>query len=107
MSETKNTAEQKAPETKEQKAPEVAENEDTKPETNADEERVDVFVPRAGDGTGDPNLQVTVNGVCFLLPRGKTSSVPKYVYEEIQRSYRAQERYDELVAAQKAKANLA
>lgn len=52
------------------------------------EERIEVFVPRGGDRE-DPNLFVAVNGVNYLLPRGKSSFVPKYVAEEIERSRQA------------------
>ena len=52
--------------------------------------RVEVFIPR-GSERGDPNLFVAINGVNYLLPRGKKSSVPKEVAAEIQRSERALE----------------
>lgn len=48
-------------------------------------DRVSVFIPR-GDLKGDPNLYVSVNEWSGLLPRGKTSEVPRYVAEEIARS---------------------
>lgn len=46
-------------------------------------------------GNEEPNLQVCVNGVMYLLPKGKTSQVPKAVYDEIMRSRRAQEILDD------------
>jgi hypothetical protein len=55
---------------------------------------VDVFIDRA-NGKEDPNLMVGVNGVNYLLPRGKTSKVPKVVYDEIMRSRKAQEKQDQ------------
>ena len=58
------------------------------------EERVEVYVERAS-GNDDPNYFVSVNGMNFLLPRGKYSSVPKFVADEIERSKRAQRKLDE------------
>ena len=46
------------------------------------EERVEVFIPR-GSANDDPNLFVSVNGVNYLLPRGKKSLVPPHITEEI------------------------
>ena len=40
------------------------------------DERVEIFIPRASDRE-DPNLFAAVNGVNYLLPRGKKSCVPK------------------------------
>ena len=53
------------------------------------DERVDVFVPKAGINE-DPNLYVCVNGKEFLLPRGQTSRVPAYVKEAVECSFRTQ-----------------
>ena len=58
------------------------------------EDRRDVFIDRGNPGD-DPNLYVCINGRSFLLPRGKVSNVPVYVAEEIERTKRAQIRYDE------------
>lgn len=73
----------------------------TKPETNnevteniKDDGRVELFVPR-GSANDDPNFFIGINGKNYLLPRGKTSRVPKFVKDEYERSLRAQERYDE------------
>ena len=54
--------------------------------------RVAVSVPR-GEVRGDPNLVVTVNGVNYVLPRGKTSQVPAPVAEEFYRAERAREAF--------------
>ena len=62
------------------------------------EKRKDVFIDR-GAANDDPNYYVSVNGENFILPKGKTSSVPAYVAEEIERSRRAQARLDEKVDA--------
>jgi predicted aconitase with swiveling domain len=53
---------------------------------------VDLFVPR-GYGNDDPNEFISINGKNFLLPKGKTSKVPKYVKEEFERSQKAQEAF--------------
>lgn len=72
--------------------------------TTKNEERVEVFVPR-GYANEEPNLLVGVNGKNYLLPRGKTSMVPKEVADEFNRSQKAQEaldrRVDELLEATK------
>ena len=56
--------------------------------------RVEVSVPRGGERE-DPNLFVGINGVSYLLPKGRRSSVPPEVAEEIARSERAREARDE------------
>ena len=56
--------------------------------------RVEVFIPK-GYANDEPNLFVGVNGVNYLLPRGKTSLVPPAVAEEVKRAVRAQETMDE------------
>ncbi len=53
-------------------------------------ERVNVFIPR-GLSNEDPNLFVSVNGVNYLLPRGKESELPKAVALEIERAEKAKE----------------
>lgn len=66
---------------------------------------VTVFVPRAGRNSEEPNLFVSINGVNWLLPKGKESRVPECVAREIQRSAQAQDlldqRIDQLLAQQK------
>ena len=57
------------------------------------DQRVEVFIPK-GYGNEEPNLFVAVNGVNYLLPRGKKSLVPAWVAAEIQRANRAQEQLD-------------
>lgn len=56
-------------------------------------ERESVFIPKSY-ANDDPNLLVSINGVNYLLPRGKSSLVPRAVAEEICRSRRAQEVMD-------------
>lgn len=58
------------------------------------EERVEIFIPRGSDRE-DPNLFVGINGVNYLLPRGKKSMVPKAVACEIERSGKAVELFYE------------
>ena len=48
--------------------------------------RVKIFVPRAASNREDPNLFVGINGVNYLIPKGKTSEVPDFVAEEIRRA---------------------
>lgn len=61
--------------------------------TTADD-RVEIFIPK-GAATDDPNEFISVNGVNYILPRGKKSVVPACVAKEYERSLRAQERMDE------------
>lgn len=76
----------------------------TEVETQADvttpvekkDNRVEVFIPK-GYANEDPNMFVSVNGVNYLLPRGKKSMVPQEVAEEIERSRKAQEELDERI----------
>lgn len=58
------------------------------------EARVDLFVPK-GYINDEPNLFIAVNGVSYLLPKGKTSKVPAFVKEEYDRAQRAQAKQDE------------
>lgn len=78
-------------------------NTNTKAKTMAKE--VEVFIPRGSNANDDPNMFVSVNGVNYLLPRGKKSMVPVEVAEEIERSKKAQEaldaRIDEMLEASK------
>lgn len=68
------------------------------------DERVDVYVPK-GYANDETNLMISVNGVAYLLPKGKTSSVPKFVADEFYRSQKAQElldrKIDEMLAQSK------
>lgn len=66
--------------------------------TKTTDDRVEVSIPRGGDRE-DPNLFVAVNGVNYLLPRGKKSRVPKAVADEIARAERARESLYETVDA--------
>ena len=72
--------------------------------STAPDERVDIFVPK-GYANDEPNLLISVNGGNYLLPRGKTSNVPKFIADEFHRSQKAQEaldkRVDEMLEASK------
>ncbi|MBQ7692687.1 MAG: hypothetical protein IJT29_03655 [Oscillospiraceae bacterium] len=61
-----------------------------------EEKRVEVFIPRGADRE-DPNFFVGLNGVNYLLPRGKKSMVPKAVAAEIERAELAADRFYESV----------
>ena len=65
-----------------------------------EDKRVEVFIPRGADRE-DPNLFVGINGVNYLLPRGKKSMVPRAVADEIVRSDLAAERFYESVDGMK------
>lgn len=54
---------------------------------------LEVFVPRGG-ANEDPNLFISVNGVNYLLPRGKKSKVPPEIAYELNRAQEAQETMD-------------
>ena len=58
------------------------------------EKRVEVSVPRGAERE-DPNLFVGINGMSYLLPKGKKSSVPEAVAQEIARSERARDALDQ------------
>ena len=62
--------------------------------------RVEISIPRGAERE-DPNLFVGINGVNYLLPRGKKSRVPQAVAEEIARSDKAAERFYESVDGMK------
>lgn len=60
--------------------------------------RTEVYVPK-GYANEEPNLFVSVNGVNYLLPRGKKSLVPQEVAKELERSRQAQEQLDRKIEA--------
>ena len=64
------------------------------------EDREEIFIERAA-ANEEPNLFVSVNGYNCLLPRGKTSLVPKSVAAEIRRARKAQQKLDATVDALK------
>lgn len=72
--------------------------------TTKTDDRVEVYIPR-GAANDEPNFFVGVNGVNYLLPRGKTSLVPPHIKAEIDRSLAAQNTMDERVDELLQKAN--
>ena len=52
------------------------------------ENRVKLYIPR-GSSNEDPNFFISINGVNYLLPKGKESLVPPEVAAEYERSQRA------------------
>jgi hypothetical protein len=79
----------------------TAETEATTKETEAvaeekKDERVALFIPK-GAANDEPNAFISVNGVGYLLPKGKTSMVPPFVKAEYDRSVAAQAKMDEHV----------
>ena len=72
------------------------ENKATKPTESVKDNRVEIFVPK-GYANDDPNMFISVNGVNYLLPKGKKSMVPDFVAAEFYRSQKAQESLDEKV----------
>lgn len=76
----------------------MAKNETKAEEIKALDERVEVYIPK-GYANDEPNLFVSVNGVNYLLPKGKKSKVPPHVAAEIERSNKAQERMDQNIEA--------
>ena len=70
------------------------ENKASEPVKAVKDNRVEIFVPK-GYANDDPNFFISVNGVNYLLPRGKKSLVPDFVAAEFYRSQKAQEKLDE------------
>lgn len=68
------------------------------------DQRVDLFVEK-GYANDEPNLLIAVNGVNYVLPKGKTSKVPKHVADEYYRSREAQQKLDEQVDKMLAEAS--
>ena len=85
------------------KANQIQENVEKTPGVPA-EDRVDLFVEK-GYANDEPNLLIAVNGVNYLLPKGKTSKVPKFVADEYYRSRKAQQHLDEQVDKMLAEAS--
>ena len=84
--------------TKENKTVTETENNAVETETVVEkkDERVPLDIPR-GQANDEPNVFISVNGVGFLLPKGKRSMVPPYVKAEYERSVAAQSKMDEHV----------
>lgn len=63
----------------------------TKKATIETNERVSVTIPRARYGE-EENLFVAVNGVNYIVPKGKTVDVPDFVAAEIARAQAAEDK---------------
>ena len=59
-------------------------------------EMVDVFVER-DPSDENPNLVIGINGKNWVMPRGETSRVPRYVADEYKRAREAQYKADKTV----------
>lgn len=64
---------------------------------------VDLYVEK-GFANDDPNEFVSVNGVNYILPKGKTSKVPAHVKAEYERSRKARAIQDENMETLREKA---
>ena len=57
------------------------------------EKRVPLYIPR-GASNEEATLLISVNGVNYLLPKGKESMVPPHIAAEYHRAEKAKERLD-------------
>lgn len=71
----------------------------TKDKTEIQEGYEEIFIPRAR-ANEEVNLFIGVNGVNYILPKGKRSVVPTFVADEYRRSLEAQDRLDEYIDRQ-------
>lgn len=78
--------------------------EETTEATTKKDNRVEVYIPK-GAANDDPNMFVGVNGVNYILPKGKKSMVPPHIKAEIDRSLAAQDTLDDRVDELRNKAN--
>ena len=60
------------------------------------DDRVEIFIPRTSGNT-DPNEIIVINGKNYVMPKGKTSIVPKAVADEWERKKRAQYKVDNAI----------
>lgn len=74
----------------------MATKEKTETVETVQEEYEEILIPRAA-ANEDPNLFVGINGVNYILPKGKKSKVPKAVADEIRRSWEAQMTADDRI----------
>lgn len=63
--------------------------------------REDIFIPK-GYANDEPNMQIIVNGVVYVLPKGQTSKVPPFVAAEFRRSQKAEAAMDKRIDQMKA-----
>ena len=60
--------------------------------------KVELLIPRI-PGVKAEDVFIHINGKCTQIPRGKKVKVDEAVYEEYERSLKAQERYDAVAEA--------
>lgn len=75
----------------------MATDNNTTQQTQPKDDRVEIFIPK-GYANDEPNLLICINGVNYVLPKGKTSKVPKHVAAEFKRSRQAEEALDKRVS---------
>lgn len=68
----------------------------------AKSDKVKIRIPKLSQKE-EPNLFVGINGVNYLIPRGKEVEVPQFVADEIERSNAAREKFFESVETLSAK----
>lgn len=72
----------------------------TTEDTTVDDGKVELYIERSGPRT-EQQVMIGVNGVNFIIPKGKRVRVPKYVADEYHRSVAARdvmyERKEELI----------
>ncbi len=78
----------------------------TEEENTIPEGYEEIFIPRAR-ANEEINLFIGVNGVNYILPKGKRSTVPTFVADEYRRSLEAQDRLDEYIDQQTEQAKKA
>ena len=59
---------------------------------------VELFVDR-DPSDENPNMVIIINGKTWVMPRGESSKVPRYVYDEYQRAKKAQYKADKTAAS--------
>ena len=62
----------------------------------ASKKPVDIYIPRASENESK-EFVVAVNGERGSFPRGRKSTVPMYIAEEVRRALHAQDAYEDTV----------
>ena len=60
--------------------------------------KVKIYVPKT-TALDDPNVLIAVNGVNYVIPRGKEVEVPEAIAKEFYRAQKAQSMWDERSAS--------
>lgn len=74
----------------------AAKNGEASAAATVEDDREEIYVPK-GYANDEPFLIVGVNGINYQLPKGKTSTVPKFVADEFRRSQKAQAALDDRI----------